>query len=43
MLNWKPKYDLDALVDDMMTSDLELMKKSKFLMENGYKVSQYFE
>jgi GDPmannose 4,6-dehydratase len=26
-LGWKPKYDLPALVNDMVTSDLELFKK----------------
>ncbi len=27
LLGWKPKYDLDALIDEMMTADLELMRK----------------
>ena len=37
-LGWKPTYDLEALVNDMVDSDLELAKKEKTLRENGYKV-----
>ena len=36
-LGWKPKYDLAALVKEMMISDLELFKKDQFLKKNGYK------
>ena len=35
-LRWQPEYDLKMLVDDMMESDLTLMKKEKYLKENGY-------
>ena len=42
-LGWVPEYDLDALVDDMMTSDLKLMKKQQFLKDNGYDIKNYFE
>ena len=37
-LGWKPKYDLQALVKEMVASDLELAKKEKTLRENGYEV-----
>ena len=37
-LGWEPKYDLKALVKEMVASDLELAKKEKTLKENGYKV-----
>lgn len=37
-LGWKPKYDLPALVKDMMKSDLKLMKRQKFLKDSGYKI-----
>jgi GDPmannose 4,6-dehydratase len=37
-LGWKPKYDLPALVDDMMQNDLELMKRDQYLKHKGYKV-----
>ena len=35
-LGWKPKYDLAALVKEMVESDLILFKKEQFLKENGY-------
>lgn len=43
VLGWKPEYDLAALVQEMMESDLVLMKKDGFLKENGYRVLNYFE
>jgi GDPmannose 4,6-dehydratase len=42
-LGWEPKYDLPALVKDMILSDLNLMKKDEFLKEGGYKTLNYFE
>lgn len=42
-LNWNPKYDLHGLVDDMMASDLKLMKKDQYLADGGYKPLSYFE
>lgn len=42
-LNWTPKYDLPALIKDMVTSDLKLMKKERYLREGGYKTLNYFE
>ena len=42
-LGWKPKYDLDALVDDMIQSDLKLMKKDRYLQEGGFEIKRYFE
>ena len=42
-LNWKPKYDLPALVKDMMKGDLKLMKKELFLKDSGFKTMNYFE
>jgi GDPmannose 4,6-dehydratase len=35
-LGWKPKYDLAALVQEMVASDLEIFKKELLLKENGY-------
>ena len=37
-LGWEPKYDLQALVNEMVDADLELAKKEKTLKENGYEV-----
>ena len=42
-LGWQPEYDLKMLVDDMMESDLKLMKKEKHLKDNGYQTFNYFE
>ena len=42
-LGWEPKYNLKMLVDDMMASDIKLMKKEKFLQNGGYQTFNYFE
>ena len=42
-LGWKPKYDLPALVEDMMSSDIKLMKKQDYLKEGGFETKNYFE
>ncbi|HEX8548543.1 MAG TPA: GDP-mannose 4,6-dehydratase [Cytophagaceae bacterium] len=42
-LGWKPKYDLQGLVKDMMASDLKLMKKNKYLQEGEYAIMNYYE
>jgi len=34
-LGWKPKYDLAALVKEMVASDVELFKKEQFLKQSG--------
>ena len=42
-LNWIPKYNLDALVKEMVASDLELFKRDHYLKEGGHKIFQYHE
>jgi len=42
-LGWKPKYDLKALVNDMVTSDLTLFKKDQLLENSGHRVMNYYE
>lgn len=42
-LGWEPKYNLSQLVDDMMDSDLRLMKKEKFLKDAGHEVLSQHE
>lgn len=42
-LDWQPKYDLAGLVEDMMKSDLKLMKKDSYLREGGYRTLNYYE
>lgn len=42
-LGWKPKYNLQMLVEDMMQSDLKLMQRELFLKQSGHKVLSQFE
>lgn len=42
-LNWKPKYDLPMLVNDMVQSDLELFKKERLLKDSGFRVKNQHE
>lgn len=42
-LGWEPKYDLPALIEDMMVNDIKLTKKESYLREGGYKILNYFE
>jgi GDPmannose 4,6-dehydratase len=42
-LGWIPKYDLAALVQDMITADLNLMKRDEHLKLSGFKTLNYFE
>ena len=42
-LGWVPEYDLKDLVNDMMQSDLKLMKKDQYLKDGGYRILNYFE
>lgn len=42
-LGWEPRYDLPALVADMMQSDIKLMQKEAYLRDGGYRTLNYFE
>jgi len=42
-LGWKPQYNLDGLIREMVDSDLILMKKESYLRKGGYKILNYFE
>jgi GDPmannose 4,6-dehydratase len=42
-LGWEPKYDLPALVKEMVQSDLVLMKKDEHLKKGGFNTLNYFE
>jgi GDPmannose 4,6-dehydratase len=42
-LGWEPKYDLAGLVEDMMNSDIELMKREKFLNDSGLKSAKQID
>lgn len=40
-LNWTPKYDLKALVEEMVTRDVESIKCDIFLSKQGYPVKSH--
>jgi len=42
-LGWKPRYDLKAIVEEMVASDLNLFNKDKYLREGGHKTINYHE
>lgn len=42
-LGWKRKYNLQDLVNDMMQSDIKLMKQEQYLQEGGFKTLSQFE
>ena len=42
-LGWEPEIQLEELVRDMMSSDLILMTKDRYLRDGGYKTLNYFE
>jgi len=42
-LGWKPKYDLQELVKEMIEADIELFIKEKLLKDSGYVIKNQFE
>ena len=38
----KPEYDLEHLCEDMMQSDIKLMKKEAYLKDSGFRILNYF-
>lgn len=42
-LGWSPKYDLPALVKEMIHADLTLMKKDEHLKSSGFNTLNHFE
>ncbi len=42
-LGWFPKYDLKALVQEMIQADIELFKQEKHLKDAGFKVKRQYE
>ena len=42
-LGWELKYDLKGLVRDMVSADIELFRRDKFLLKGGHKVFNYHE
>ena len=42
-LGWKPKYDLEMLVKEMVEADVELFRKEKLLKESGFVIRNQYE
>jgi GDPmannose 4,6-dehydratase len=42
-LNWKPKYDLQGLVSEMVAADVNLFEKENLLKQSGYQIKNQFE
>lgn len=42
-LGWVPEYGIDDLIEDMISSDLHLMKKENHIRNGGFKTMNYFE
>lgn len=42
-LGWKPEYNLTGLIQDMVNSDIKLMKRERYLKDGGWETLNYFE
>jgi GDPmannose 4,6-dehydratase len=42
-LGWAPKYDLPALVKEMVHADLDLFRREKILKESGFYIKNQYE
>jgi GDPmannose 4,6-dehydratase len=42
-LGWKPKYNLAALVKEMVQADVDLFRREKILRESGFSIKNQFE
>ena len=42
-LGWKPEYDLQALIKEMVAADIELFRREKLLRDSGFIVKNQYE
>ena len=42
-LGWTPKYDLNALVTEMVATDIDLFRREKILHESGFTIKNQYE
>lgn len=42
-LGWEPKYDLEALINDMVWADVKLFQRDEYLKNGGYQILDYYE
>jgi len=40
---WTPEFDLNGLIEDMISSDIHLMKKEAHIKNGGFRTLNYFE
>jgi GDPmannose 4,6-dehydratase len=43
VLGWKPKYDVNALLREMVDADLDLMRGENVLKQGGFRVYNFHE
>jgi GDPmannose 4,6-dehydratase len=43
VLGWKPKYDVNALLKEMVDADLNLMRRETHLTKGGFRIYSYHE
>ena len=43
ILGWEPKYTLEQLVKEMVTSDVKLFERDKYLLEGGHDILNFNE
>jgi GDPmannose 4,6-dehydratase len=42
-LGWKPKYDLKALINEMVNADVELFERERLLKNSGFLIKNQYE
>ena len=42
-LDWVPKYDLAALVKEMVHADVDLFRREKILKDSGFEIKNQYE
>jgi GDPmannose 4,6-dehydratase len=42
-LGWKPKYNLNALVKEMVEADIDYFRREKILKESGFSIKNQYE
>lgn len=43
ILGWKPKYNVDELLNEMVDADIDLMRREHHLKQGGFRVYNYHE
>jgi GDPmannose 4,6-dehydratase len=43
ILGWKPKHDVNSLLEEMVDADLDLMRRDTHLKQGGFRIYNYHE